>query len=644
MTVVLLCALTSLLAGAGANAAPVTINTGATVWRDTSGHQLNVHGGCILQVGRTFYWYGENRTKSGDAVGVNCYTSMNLVDWTFKGQVLSRFTPGLEQSVLERPKVIYNAATRKFVLWAHRENLRNYADAQAAVAQCDKPDGDFVVVKVFRPFDQTDIRDHGRPGFMSRDGTLFVDDDSTAWFISAANENADLMFYKLSADYLETVEHFNVLPGARREAPAVFKQNGRYYLLTSACTGWNPNYNTLQEADRITGPYGPQQGLITRAGDSTFNSQITSVLAVTGTKGSTFIFMSDRWKSWDLPNSRSIWLPLRFDRGRFQPMGWGDHWQLDLDTGLATFPVDPVSSADNIARLKPVVCDKNNQVSGKEPRGAVDGSLRTGWAAENGEAPQCLKVDLRQPCKVTASHLTWESNQRAFQYLIESSLDGVAWSKAVDNRRNTTLSATNNDTMNATGRFFRLNLVGKGAGLWFWAACLEWELLNGSTNLALNKPVEASSAEWGRYAAKLTDGDFGTYWGTGDSRPGHWAHIDLGQTYDLSACRLMWQNPGYFYQYKVEVSEDGSTWSQVVDMTTNTVAIRLPVHTMKALGRYMKLTLTGADDGCWPALAEFEVFADGKVPPGQQYTPFCASFDSAAPTATGTAPQRGGSP
>jgi hypothetical protein len=635
-----------LLALASAGAAPVTIRTGATVWKDTSGNQINAHGGCVLQVGPTFYWYGENRTRSGDSIGVNCYASTNLVDWTFRRQVLSRSTAGLGQSVLERPKLIYNAATRKFVLWVHRENLRNYVDAQALVAQCDRPDGDFALVKIFRPFEQSDVRDHGRPGFMSRDCTLFKDDDGTAWFISSANENADLMFYQLSPDYLDTVDHFNVLPGASREAPVLFKQNGKYCLITSACTGWNPNYNTLQEADHITGPYGPQQGLISRVGDSTFNSQCAFVFPVAGSKGSTLVFMTDRWKVWDLPNSRTTWLPMRFDNGRFQPMAWGDHWQLDLATGLATFPLDPVPGPDNIARLRPVTCDKHNQPSGKEPRCVVDGSTRTGWAAANGEAPQWLKVDLGQPCKVTESRLTWEGDQRAFQYFIESSLDGATWVKAVDNQRNTRLSATNNDALDSTGRYFRLTLTGKGAGTWFWAACVEWELLDGSTNLALNKPVEASSAEWGRYAAKLTDGDFGTYWGTGDALPGHWAQVDLGTNYDLSACRLLWQNPGYYYQYKIQVSRDGTSWDQVVDMTDNTVANRLPVHAFSARGRYVKLTLTGADDGCWPALAEFEVFADGKVPPAQPYTPFRSSFGPApsAGARVGLARPVGGDP
>ena len=47
------------------------------------------------------------------------------------------------------------------------------------------------------------LRSHFRPANnMSRDDTLFKDDDGKAYFISAANENADLMLYELADDYL----------------------------------------------------------------------------------------------------------------------------------------------------------------------------------------------------------------------------------------------------------------------------------------------------------------------------------------------------------------------------------------------------------------------------------------------------------
>jgi len=77
---------------------------------------------------------------------------------------------------------------------------------------------------------------------MSRDCTLFQDDDGTAYFISAARDNADLHIYRLSDDYLSIDEHVKTLwPGQYREAPAMIKREGIYFLVTSGCTGWTPN-------------------------------------------------------------------------------------------------------------------------------------------------------------------------------------------------------------------------------------------------------------------------------------------------------------------------------------------------------------------------------------------------------------------
>ena len=88
-------------------------------------------------------------------------------------------------------QVLYNALLGKFVLWAHYENGLDYLAAGCAVATCDTPDGDFVYHGWFNPY-----------GYMSRDCTLFQDEDGTAYFISAARDNADMHVYRLSADYL----------------------------------------------------------------------------------------------------------------------------------------------------------------------------------------------------------------------------------------------------------------------------------------------------------------------------------------------------------------------------------------------------------------------------------------------------------
>ena len=52
-------------------------------WLDTAGKPIQAHGGSILQVGDTFYWYGENKEKTDGKNGiwhwgVRCYRSCDL--------------------------------------------------------------------------------------------------------------------------------------------------------------------------------------------------------------------------------------------------------------------------------------------------------------------------------------------------------------------------------------------------------------------------------------------------------------------------------------------------------------------------------------------------------------------------------------
>ena len=52
--------------------------------------------------------------------------------------------------VIERPKVIYNQATKKFVMWLHVDSV-DYKAARSAVAVSDRPTGPFKYLGSFRP-------------------------------------------------------------------------------------------------------------------------------------------------------------------------------------------------------------------------------------------------------------------------------------------------------------------------------------------------------------------------------------------------------------------------------------------------------------------------------------------------------------
>ncbi|MCR5753789.1 MAG: family 43 glycosylhydrolase, partial [Acetatifactor sp.] len=242
------------------------------IWKDTEGNPIHAHGGYIISFEGDYYWYGEDRR---DNYYVSCYRSKDLTNWEFCNHVLTTESPTAEYRVktkirllnedgskvnLERPKVLYNEKIKKFVMWMHYENGKDYLDAAVAIATCDTPDGDFVYHGHFNPY-----------GFMSRDCTLFQDDDGTAYFISASRDNADLHVYRLTDDYLnvESLVH-RLWQGEYREAPAVVKINEKYYMLSSYCTGWDPNQGKYAVADSMEGRW----SLLEKIGDeTTYRSQ-----------------------------------------------------------------------------------------------------------------------------------------------------------------------------------------------------------------------------------------------------------------------------------------------------------------------------------------------------------------------------------
>jgi hypothetical protein len=123
------------------------------VWPDIDGEHINAHGGGIIKYNNVYYWFGESRLPRGEAdrtkYGVGCYSSKDLFTWKNEGLALrvindtsSLLQPGC---VIERPKVIYNENTKKFVMWFHHElKGKGYRAALTGVAVSDKITGPYI--------------------------------------------------------------------------------------------------------------------------------------------------------------------------------------------------------------------------------------------------------------------------------------------------------------------------------------------------------------------------------------------------------------------------------------------------------------------------------------------------------------------
>ncbi|KAI3934615.1 hypothetical protein MKW92_024806 [Papaver armeniacum] len=308
------------------------------MWLDTNGEPIQAHGGGIIYVDRfkTYYWYGENKdgptyhahqraSARVDVIGISCYSSKDLWTWKNEGIVLAgeqtNMTHDLYKlNVLERPKVIYNDKTEKYIMWMHIDDA-NYTKASVGIAISETPVGPFEYLYSKQPH-----------GFDSRDMTIFKDDSGIAYVIYSSEGNSELHIGPLTDDYLDvTHEMRRILVGYRREAPALFKYQGTYYMITSGCSGWAPNEALAHAAESIMGPWetigNPCTGGNRIFRHTTFFAQSTYVLPLPGIPGS-FIFMADRWNPADLKDSRYVWLPLTVGGAADEPLEYSFRFPL----------------------------------------------------------------------------------------------------------------------------------------------------------------------------------------------------------------------------------------------------------------------------------------------------------------------------
>ena len=243
------------------------------IWPDNNGVHINAHGGGMLQQGDTYYWFGEHKTEGEGGnvaqVGVHCYSSKDLYNWKDEGIALSvsddESSPIVKGCILERPKVIFNKKTGRYVMWFHLEPKgAGYTGAKSGVAVSEKVTGPYKLLSADRPnagfwpknvldIHKGPVPEESKKGFgggglpahpdtlnllgrdfesgqMARDMNLFVDDDGKAYHIYASEDNSTLHISELTDDYTACSGNYaRFFVGRFMEAPAMFKKNGKYY-------------------------------------------------------------------------------------------------------------------------------------------------------------------------------------------------------------------------------------------------------------------------------------------------------------------------------------------------------------------------------------------------------------------------------
>lgn len=276
---------------------PVTYNSikPGKVWLDTEGKPIQAHGFQITCIGDTYYWYGENKA---DALlgttrmfgGVRCYSSKDFYNWTDEGLILTPdsvdpLSPIHYTQKLERPHIIRNPHTGKYIMWAKSQA----EDGYFAIFQSSNFMGPYHFVRNLQP-----------EGYGVGDFDMYVDELTGKGYVWFERPHWELICAELTDDFLDVTEtystHFTAQkPPFTREAPAHFVANGKHYLFTSGTTGYTSNPSEVAEFTDYHGEYrilgDPHVG---DSCASSFNSQITGVIKIQGKD--LWIALADRWE------------------------------------------------------------------------------------------------------------------------------------------------------------------------------------------------------------------------------------------------------------------------------------------------------------------------------------------------------------
>lgn len=349
------------------------------VWLDTDGNRIQAHGGSVISADGKYYLVGENKEKSTPESGVwhngvRLYSSEDLYNWKAEGIILppedDPENPLHPKQYMDRPHIIYNKKTDKFVMWIKIMSKEYLGDQYMVVAIADKITDRFKVL-----YSKTIL------GMSSGDFDLVCDEQTDKAYIyfdkvhgyetdkkDYRTEHTHIVCAELTDDYTDVngkyTEHLETAGGAfGREAPAFFKRNGKMYLLTSGTTGYIPNPTECAVAEDYHGPW-ENIGRI-HIGDTenlSFRSQISSVFKHPAKKD-LYIAVADRWLvnlPDDLPNNiydifqgaddpdgvlervmtvnkagvrdtsiaDYVWLPITFNGDRPE-IRWYDEWKIE---------------------------------------------------------------------------------------------------------------------------------------------------------------------------------------------------------------------------------------------------------------------------------------------------------------------------
>ncbi|PQE29331.1 Glycosyl hydrolase family 43 protein [Rutstroemia sp. NJR-2017a WRK4] len=435
--------------------ASLQIVPGATWTASGLNQHIQAHGGGIIQVGSTYYWVGENKLNGSAFQSINCYSSTDLVNWKFQSYLLTVQSSGDlgPNRVVERPHIIYNSATSKYVMWMHIDSS-SYGEARAGVATSSSVCGTYtyfelvcrhlrhqLITNIQRSKSAAWLPEQRPQRVQSFDVDVDADTDGTGYLLtedviltSRSRFRANgLRINKLSADYTSVVSATYLF--ADYEAPAIYKSGSTYFMFASHLSGWSPNDNVYCTATSLSGPWSAWSTFAT-SGTNTYNSQTAAVVNINGI----VMYMGDRWQSSNLMTSTYVWLPLTIS-GTTATMANRVNWIINAAAGTwSTAPSETTPEAESSTNAlasgaKIIAC---SGCSGSDSVGYIGGPSPGGTLTFNG-----ISSSAATTTTLRIHHTNGDSTQRYANVIVNGVSNIVAFLPTTnDNTPGTSLLTT----------------------------------------------------------------------------------------------------------------------------------------------------------------------------------------------------------
>ena len=321
----------------------------------------------------------------------------------------------------------YNPNTGKVVFSSHYEDSVGYTAAKIFLAQIT-PKGGVEVGTQERPL-----------GHDSRDQSLFIDDDNTAYLLSATRMNNDINIYRLDETWTKPVELVNTIyEGLHRETPAILKRDGKYYCFSSKASGWYPSQTVCISASSLGGEWSAVQEV---GNNTTFDAQFNSI----DPKGDICIVRSYHWGAQRKHKTPAGSFPrisiATFNKG-YVSMDYYRYVEFD-EAGRAI----PVQNGKNLSLGRPVSSAVNGE-DGISPDCLTDGAALTSspcfkyGSSTPAGTPYTMTVDLQEAMPLSEINIATRlvnGSETAYKFTIEGSADGKQYTMLFDGKDNWTV-------------------------------------------------------------------------------------------------------------------------------------------------------------------------------------------------------------